>query len=767
MKRNVQSPRLTASFLRLSLASLALLCSAAGTAAPQQAAPAQCPATDRIAAYAPPSPIVGMQQGSIGVRADHATVEQVGNKANFWGDVEVQNQQLWLFTDQATINQATGRIEARGNVRFSDGFVNVTGEGFSLDGQNNQVELRQTRYQMATTNATGVAETLKIDQQSVNLLGSTFTTCPAEDPAWQLSAERIAVSENEDFGEAWNAKFELFDVPVFYIPYFTFPVNDKRKTGLLYPTIDSSSTSGLEVSLPYYFNIAANMDATLTPSILTNRGAMIAGEYRYLFERQQGQVNLEFLGSDNSIETRPDRYLWHVNHSAKFSDRLSGYLNATGISDDDYINDFGSEFAGRADTSIYRVAQLDYQYHDWHAQLRSEDYELLGQFNPAFRTMPQISLDYQPFQLENGLNARWESELTYFQNQQRGDEHALRLHLQPSLALAYEDPAFEGLAEASMLYTRYEQRSPNEQLAESTGRTLPRLRLRGQVNFERIYESDGENFRQTLSPQIQYLYVPFRDQSDIGIYDTTLMQDDYNGLFRARRFSGLDRVAEANQVTVGASTQLFDASEHELMRLSIGQIYYLENSRTGLLDDSAEITSSNSEVAGDLAFQVGRRWSFSSAIQYDTELNVTRKSQTALEYRKDDQHLIQLSHRNVSDVFTTDIEQVGMQTVWSLGSRWQVAANVYYDLSNDRTNDAILGLQYQSCCWALRFSAYRRINRNLEFVQNSAQPFGQPEFDNGISLQFIITGLTGDSNSLIDMLQKSIYGYRRPFYLSN
>lgn len=706
------------------------------------------------------------EAGTIGVESRKAEIF-ANEKAFFTGDVIIQRNGQWLSTSRATIDQQKGEIFASEGITFSDGYLNVTGDSLFLDLNEDKAELYNSDYRLKNHNARGHAELLSLSRQEVLLQDSSFTTCPGNSPAWQLRAERIEINETSDFGEAWHARFELFDVPVLYLPYFNFPLSDARKTGLLYPTFDSSSNSGFEVEMPYYFNIAPNMDATIAPVYMSERGTMLKGEYRYLFEQNAGQVNLEYLGNDDTRIENKKRYLWHVQHSAHLNQDFSFYLNATEISDDNYLNDFGSEFAGRADTHLYRVAQLDYDNNNWTAQLRTEDYELIGDYRSPYRTLPQLSVDYNTNSF-SGFSARFYNELTYFQNQDRSREYATRAHIEPSVKYRYEKPAFDTEAELSYLYTRYWQESPDNTISEEVTRTLPRARVRARMHLERAVEIGNDKYRQTLSPQIQYLYVPYENQQNIGIYDTSLLQDDYHGLFRSRRFSGLDRIAEANQVTYGVSSSLFTQSEREVLRASIGQIYNIDESRTQLFAANEETTtSSNSEWVADINWAVDENWSLRSSIQYDTELNTTRKSQTAVEFRKDDSNLVQVSHRTATNILNNDIEQVGTQAVWSASSRWQVAANVFYDLTHDRLNDAMVGVQYSSCCWALRVSAYRRINRDLEPAFSAPQINGDTQFDNGISIQFIISGLASDSSGLINMLEKSTYGYRRPFYLSN
>ncbi|HAS23612.1 MAG TPA: LPS-assembly protein LptD, partial [Idiomarina loihiensis] len=437
--------------------------------------------------------------GTIGVESRSAEI-LANEKAYFTGNVIIQRNGQWLSTSKATIDQQRGEIIASDGITFNDGYLSVTGDSLSLDLNDDEAKLYNSDYRLRNHNARGHAELLSLSRQEVLLQDSSFTTCPGETPAWQLRAERIQINETSDFGEAWHARFELFDVPVLYLPYFNFPLSDARKTGLLYPTFDSSSNSGFEVEVPYYFNIAPNMDATIAPVYMSERGTMMKGEYRYLFEQNAGQFNLEYLGNDDTRIANKKRYLWHVQHSAQINQDLSFYLDATEISDDNYLNDFGSDFAGRADTHLYRVAQLDYDNENWTAQLRTEDYELIGDYRSPYRTLPQLSIDYNTGDF-TGFSASLYNELTYFQNQDQTREYATRAHIEPSIQYRFEKPAFDTEAELSYLYTRYWQESPDNKIAEEVSRALPRARVRARLHLERAIELGDSQYRQTLSPQ--------------------------------------------------------------------------------------------------------------------------------------------------------------------------------------------------------------------------------------------------------------------------
>lgn len=729
----------------------------------------QCPVRAPLFASADLDPIDGLETGLIGVRADAANIDSETTLASFTGNVQVQLDNQFLLTEQATVNQSSGNINASGATQFTDGYVQVSSDNFRLNSGDNRAYLAGARYQLNESGAHGTAELLSISPEQVLLAGSTFTTCPTDQPAWQLSADEINLSEDEAWGEAWHAKFELFGVPVLYVPYINFPITDERKSGFLFPTVRSSQKNGFEFEIPYYINIAPNQDATITPRYMAERGLQLKGEYRALTEDGFGQVNVAYLDQDDTLESDDSRYLWRVEHEQSWSPNWRSYVNILDISDDDYLNDFGSQFAGRADAQLYRHARVDYHTDHARVMLRAEDFEILGDYRAPYRTAPQLSTFFD-WQGSQAMEFNLFSELTHFRNQNDSNDYATRFHIEPAVELTFEEPAYAILSELRYSYTYYDQAALNDlnsaPLSENPSRSVPQFRVRGRLNLERDFAWGEDRYQQTLQPQIQYLYVPYRDQSAIGIYDSTLMQDDYQGLFRARRFSGLDRIADANQVTIGASTSIFNENARELLRFSAGQIYYFDDSRVSLFDEDSQIADDRSELAFETRFRFNDRVFLNAAMQYDMEQNNTRKSQTAIEYRIDERNLIQFSHRQVTNILDDDIEQLGLQAVYQVKANWQVASNWFYDLEQKRTNDALLALQYNDCCWAIRVSAYRRINRNLE-LQATDPMNRQPEFDNGVSVQFIIKGLGSDNSNLFDLIEQSLFGYRHPFYLSN
>lgn len=717
--------------------------------------------------------ITPSSRGQLTAEADQ--VELRGNQfAELSGNVTLRQENQWLITNHAILDQASASLHAYNGIRYGDGYIAIRAEEIKANMNASTAQVGSAEYVLIPNSAYGTAGSIELGaapgERHVTLSEGTFTTCPGERPAWQIRADSIQVDENKSWGVAKRAQVRLFDVPVLYIPHFTFPLTDERKTGLLYPAIRSTSSNGLEVELPWYLNLAPHRDATITPRFTSKRGTMLMAELRQLTQQHQVQFNGEYLDGDKQVASRPNRHFVRLEAQSNWQENWSSYIEFMQVSDTRYINDFNSVFANSADAHLYRQGQLNYHGTNSRLQVQVEDFQMLGPYTAPYQTLPRIRFQTEQ-SLSEVLSYNLFSELTHFRSSEGSPAQATRLHIEPSVLLNVQRPGWDWQSEVSYLATHYEQNHIPEISERSVTRYLPRFRTQARLHLERAFGSKGR--LQTLTPQIQYLYVPFRDQSSIGIYDTGLIQDDYHGLFRARRFTGLDRVADAHQITLGASTSIFDNDAEELFRVSLGQIFYLDESQTQLFDDTSRITASNSELASELDFRVSDRWFFSGALQYDTTLQIARKARLAAEYRKDSDSLIQFNYRKVHGAGDEAdennfqrVEQIGVASSWRLDQEWALAAHWYQDIRRGTTVDALVGLQYESCCWSIRVNAYRRISRSFEpAVPNGPVP--PAEFDNGVSIQFMLTGLGGGSRHLTEILQQSIFGYRRPFYLSN
>ncbi|WP_341502975.1 LPS assembly protein LptD [Gallaecimonas sp. GXIMD4217] len=707
-----------------------------------------------------------LSQAPIQASAERADI-QGRESAVLEGNVEIRQGNRLLKADKAELDNVRGSLKAHGQVSFEDGRLKVSSQGLEADTRSNKAEIKEARYQMQGQLGHGAAKRLSLsEQQGFVLEGGSFTTCPAEDMAWELRASEIKVEPDQGWGSARGAQFRIYDVPVFYVPYMTFPVTDQRKSGLLYPTLGSSDKSGLEYAQPVYWNIAPNLDLTFTPRYMSKRGLQLNNEFRYLFGSDAGELTLEYLDSDSEyVGEDKQRYLASWQHSGRVGEQWRYHADVTTLSDDAYFVDLDSPKGSATDTQITRSGQVAYFSDNWQFSAQVRDFEVLGDFVEPYRQVPQLSLGYRQPDFWQGLHFDFYSEAVAFDNKDASRPTANRVHLEPGISLPLVTTAGSLTTELKLYQTFYDQDDPNGQLADSVSRTLPQLRVHGQLNFERDFAWDQRAYSQTLEPQLQYLFIPKDNQDDIGLYDTTLLREDYHGLFRPRRFSGLDRITDANQITLGVTSRILDSKQRERLRASLGQIIYLKQADVGLTQDSGQVERSRSALAGELDLRIDRNWGLSSALLYDTDINSTRRGNFTLDYRVSDNRLLQFTHRYVKDISDDEsIDQAGLRAAWQLDNQWQLFASHFEDLRLHRTAETYAGVQYDACCFALRLTASRRLNPIL-----SAEPefAGQSTYDTGFSLQVIIKGMGGNPTTGEQLLSKGVFSYREPYYLSN
>ncbi|ABM25990.1 LPS assembly protein LptD [Shewanella putrefaciens] len=703
---------------------------------------------------------------------------EMNKQAIFSGNVVFSQGDRHIAADEAILNQETQQFDANGNLVFQDSNFTVTAESLQAQMRSNRATLEGAKYWLHGQQVNGDAEKLQITiNNNLILTNTNFTTCPPDNVSWLLEAEKIKINSEEEWGEIWNAKVRIAGVPVFYIPYMTIPVSDKRKSGFLYPSFSTSTTSGFEVSAPYYWNIAPEYDLTFTPNYMSNRGIFTKTEFRYLAgDAQNGRLNLEYLGNDQLLSSRPNRYLYNWQHQGAIDKHWRVMSNFTEVSDNNYFNDLKSDVNRATDNQLSRIGEVSYFENNWDLSTRVQDIKVLGEEEKPYQVMPQVNFNFRAADFWSNLDFGFNSELTNFAHQDNDVNTATRLHMAPSITLPIHGPSGSLTSQVKLMQTNYWQTNldPNKNLDDSINRTIPQVRINGQINFERFTELFEQNYRQTLEPQFQYLYVGYEDQRNIGIYDTAQLQDDYYGLFRDRRFSGLDRIADANQMTLGVTTRLFDDHNQEVTKFSLGQIFYLEDSKLGHEDSIFEQNQSTSILAAELDTRLTQDWYLGAAIQYDTNTSDNKKTEATLDFRPEANKLLQLSYRYVPDLLNSNtndlanISQAGVRAAWPINDSLYFVGNWYYDLNENRSVETYTGFQYESCCYALRLSYHYRIKTNYDDNIGSSAIDSRELFESGVYFNVIIKGLGGSGPlGVTDMLNDGLFNYRKPLYLRN
>jgi len=691
-------------------------------------------------------------------------------QANFTGDVTLVNKDHTILADELAFNRQTLALFAQGNIQYQNSGINIFADKLDISDASQKTTLKGASYQLFENPGHGSANELSIGTDgTLSLLDSTYTTCLGEEPDWQIQASEIKISTEENLGQIYHAKIRVLGVPVLYVPYFSFPVTNKRKTGFLAkPSIKTSSQSGLEIATPFYWNIAENMDATLTPHYMSKRGLQLLTEFRYLSGDQSGIIDLEYLDKDNALKNADDpRYLARIQHVGTFSENFRAYVDYTTISDDNYLVDIGSKQYNDNDAYLYQIGELSYFAENWQTIMKVQDFEVLGNHQTSYKTLPQIEL--QLLQPLNFYNSQFElySELSHFESSSPEQANANRYHIEAGVTVPISSPAWFLNSEFKLLQTYYQQEDipPGSELAKHVSRTLPKMRFHGGFNLDRPMTLFNSQYTQTLEPQLQYLYVEESDQSNIGIYDTTTLQSDYDGLFRDRRNSGLDRIAAANQYSWGITSRILDPSNTEVLRFSLGQITYLDNFEQL---DGSEGAIKESALAADLFFRLNHQWQISTDLQYDTQSSLINKSQITVDYRYNKNSNVQLNHRFTRDVSGNRIEQASLLTNFPINKEWKFFGRITQDLIQKRSLESYAGFQYESCCWAIRIGYHRHIISNLDsedFINEN-----RDEFDSGFMIQFVNIGFGGGqqgSANTDDVFNSSIFGYKRPYFLNN
>ena len=697
------------------------------------------------------------ENGEIVVKANAVSMTQ-DKLADFDGNVEIASPKAHISAQNARIDKTARKLSASGDIRFQDKQILVQSDDLLLDLDSNKMEMNQTGYRMLQFQGRGAAEKIELNQQQgVSLQDVSFTTCPEGGEDWQIKASNIELKPGDIWGTVKHARFYVKDVPVFYLPYFSFPVTNQRQSGLLLPEINSSDTFGVSYAQPIYWNIAPNYDATITPRIMTDRGLQLQNEFRYLTEQHRGSVHLEYMAKDRDTVNDDSRYFYRLTHFGQLSEEWSINAEWNQLSDENYIADLSSDFYNRADTHLFKTVSLNYDTRQLDINASFRDFEVIGDHPSSYRALPEIKLDYEAWQGEY-LNLDIHSELTLFDNAETDLPKAARLHIAPKLSLPWNTPWAEFLAETSILHTSYRQKNTEgTTLDEDVNRTLGQVRLYGTMAFERDINWFGETLTQTLEPKAQYLYTSYENQDNIGLYDTTRLLNDFEGLFRGQEFTGLDRISDKNQLTLGATTRILNEQGQDKLKFSLGQIFYLDNSQ---ILEAERQDSNRSAIATELDWNLSSRWIASLEAQVSSQNERVERSSVSLEYRHNSDNLVRIGHRYVRDLSGVEINQAGITASWSVAKNWHWVGRYYRDLDLNRTTESYTGFQYDSCCWSLQLVWKRHLTNRFDALGNQSVD----EYDSGISLKFEFKGM-GQGRSRRSLLEDGLYGYQQPYVI--
>ncbi|MNZ13270.1 LPS-assembly protein LptD precursor [compost metagenome] len=778
-----------------------------------------------------------MEDAPTYISAKASRYEQEKQIATLAGDVVLRQGSMQVEADEANLHQAENRGELIGNVKLRDKGALVVGDHAELQLDNGEAKIDNAEYVLHQSHTRGNALYAKRQEDAViRLKDGTYTRCEPGDNAWHLKGNNIKLNPATGFGTATNVTLRVKDIPVFYTPYIYFPIDDRRQSGFLPPTIGSSSDTGFLLVTPYYFNLAPNYDATLYPRYMSKRGLLTEGEFRYLTRSSEGELGAAYLDDKEDerklmSEYEKKRWLYNWQHTGGLNSRLLAEVDYTDISDPYYFDDLDTDLGVDTPEFVNQRGTLTYRGDTYTAKLNAQAYELatISDITP-YERLPQITLNGAlPFQ-PAGLNFAYSTEFVRFdRNLREGDfvdvdgiaspwldnnvrglarANGDRTHLEPSVSLPMSWTWGFLKPQVKYTYTQYDldldQQGKNSLFAEQTfhgsqDRQVPIYSVDSGLFFDRKTQFFGKDYTQTLEPRLFYLYVPEEDQTDIPLFDTSESTFSYSSLFRENRFSGRDRIGDANQVSLGVTNRWIESNGFERQRFSIGQAFYFEDRQVTLPDsfsgrpgtspmkDRADYTSSVSPYALQYLYRFNRDWRLSSDFNWDPDTHRTRSGSAMFHYQPEDNpnKVVNVGYRYRNDTIRYDqstgnwvvgggdfgtpgtpgfiedyykISQHDFSFIWPVVPQWSAIARWQYDYNRDRTLEAFGGFEYDSCCWKLRL-----INRYwVDYDEFDQTPSTTNESgDHGIFLQIVLKGLGGVvGNATESFLDKGIQGYR-------
>ena len=728
------------------------------------------------------------------IEADQAEITQP-RSGIYKGRVDVKQGNRHLQSAEVEVQQqgSGDNVQryafARGGFDYRDNQINLLGDDAKIHLNTKDTDVRNAHYQLVDRQGRGSAESVELRDDYRVMKNATFTSCLQDDHSWSIYADEMRQHVKEEYAEMWHARFKVQGVPVFYTPYLQLPIGDRRRSGLLIPTLGHGSRDGSFYAQPVYWNIAPNLDATLTPKYMSRRGWQLNSEFRYLTTLGEGQIASEYLGDDRlkdyDSENRK-RHLFYWKHNAAFARDWRLDLNYTKVSDKRYFNDFDSAYGSSTDGYADQTGRIAYYQPNYNIAMFVKQFQIFDEvvIGP-YRALPQIDFNYyQNGLFGNKVDFKLFSQAVRFDNDSAQMPTAWRFHGEPSVNTTLSNRYGSMNLEAKLYATQYQQKKGRSDKAEdvesSVNRILPKLK----IDLQSVLASNQtfiSGYTQTLEPRAQYLFRPYKDQSNIGSklnsqylgfgYDSSLLQQDYFSLFNSRRYSGLDRIASANQVTLGGTSRFFDENKEERFNIAVGQTYYLEPSRIDEnRDNRTEGSSSSWAIEANWKINELMRWR--GSYQYDPQLGQVSLANTGIEYNPTKNNVVQLNYRYASkeyinqnltaeaNRYNQDIKQLGVQVGWELSDHWAIAGRYYQDLALKKPVEQYLGLQYNTCCWSVGVGARRYVTSRQN--QKNDDIF----YDHGIGVTFELRGFSHDHKIGIEnMMKKGKLPYLQAFSL--
>lgn len=692
------------------------------------------------------------ERGALFLRADRIEGDEKRVEAS--GKVELRSHRETVLADWISYDIESSEIHGKGNVTLRRGLDSVTGPELRFNRDDETGFFTEPKFVVGEAGARGDAEKLTfLGNDRYDVDKGRYTTCIAPREDWFLETRDLEIDNARKIGTAHDATVRFFGTPVFYSPWLEFPLSNERKSGFLTPTAGVTGVRGFELALPYYFNLAPNYDATLTPRVMTRRGLQIGGQFRYLFNSPSpmtGETNIEVLPDDR--QTRTFRWLVATRHNQQFTPSFAGYWNASEVSDNLYFADLADRVQVTSQTTLPRETGLTYAAGPLTMLARVQGYQTLqdpsAPITPPYNRLPQLLATLNETEW-GGL--AWTGMAEYANFRQPQLTQGERAVLYPQASWSRQGPAWFVAARASVHVSQYNLLNQLPGVDARPSVVVPIGSLDAGLTFERDWTVFGRSFVQTLEPRAYYVYIPFRNQNQLPVFDTTTDDFNFSQLFSENRYLGHDRVGDANQLTVALTSRLLDpATGVERLRAAVGQRFYFSSQQVTLPGEVPQSASSSDLLFGTEG-RITDQWSLNGLLQLNLDSGQTERLNAGVRWMPAPGKVFNAVYRYTAqnaDPSGTELKQFDLSAEWPIGGRWTALGRWNYSLANSKTLEAIAGVEYNADCWVLRL-VYHRLATTTQ--QTNTSVYVQLEFN----------GLARVGTSPLELLRRSIPGYLR------
>ena len=629
-----------------------------------------------------------------------------------------------------------------GSVRYEDPNQQVSSRSAEFSYDLGRIRFEGARFSLRSSNSRGSAEAIEINQQGrLELDGVSYTTCPPGSNDWLLEAQDIDLDTRDGVGTAKGVKLRFQGVPILYAPFLSFPIGDARKSGMLTPEIGSTTRGGNDIRVPYYWNIAPNYDATITPRLLTDRGLQLQTQFRYLTKTMNGSVNADYLGSDNL--RNESRQLLQIEHHQLFNRGWRNRIDFREVSDNQYFEDLGGSLSVSSITHLNRSISFDYYTDSLAFFGQVQDYQTIDDAitpgDEPYRRLPQLLAHGSWPDRWRGIGYSVAAELVNFDRDV--GVTGWRLNVAPEVAAPINGQGWFVTPAAVLDYTRYALSDTAPGQRNDPARTVPIGSLDAGLILERNMNGSGR--LQTIEPRILFVHIPHREQSDLPVFDTITPDLNLVQLYRRNRYLGVDRIADTDQLSIGVTSRILDVSTgKELVTATIGQTRYLSESGV-LLPGEPFTNSESSDYIAEASFLLYDNLNFDIGHQWGSDGSGAVQSEARLQYRPASNKILNLAYRFRRET----LEQGDLSWSWPVSSSWNFVGRYNFSFRDRESLEQFFGLEYESCCWGLRLVSRRHIS-----TRDGTR-------DSSFGLQLVLKGMTSVGTAADKLLERGILGY--------